>query len=328
MSSVRHVRKRIARAILVALSGLSVPAAALAQVSALPSPDNWTIEFMAGGAIGIASSGGTSSELPAGTPFTTAGSRPSRAVSSWYFGDGAALLNDVLAQFSSANGTSFATIMPIDAVVQQSAARRGRGVLFGARLTRTVSSRMLLELSVDRRPSSIAFTGSARDGLEASRASFQRAFQGLLATAPAANLSVTSTLDVASASGGQTQLTGALVFDVARIGRARVYVVGGGGVARDTSAVTATLTGTYRFLLLSTYTIAETDKTDVTVSGTPTTPAQAPTTALPTLTTPSVQFSTQAGSPSSLSATTKDIETFRSGLDSHVTFTAGIFVRF
>ena len=69
---------------------LVLPVAALAQTR------QWEIEVHAGGSLTSNPSGGTSTSPPPGTallsPIPT---RPTRRISSWYYGDGAALLNGV-----------------------------------------------------------------------------------------------------------------------------------------------------------------------------------------------------------------------------------------
>ena len=92
-TSSRHVRGSVVRALEAMAAGallLLVPVLAEAQTQ----PGKWTIEFYGGGSSSSAPSG--ESAIPSfapGTPFTAESGQPSRAVSSWYFGDGAALLN-------------------------------------------------------------------------------------------------------------------------------------------------------------------------------------------------------------------------------------------
>src|SRR5258707_886619 len=83
---------------LLFLFGSAAPA--LAQVPSPAAPvrvageARWEGDVHAGGAFGKAPTGGSPfGAFPGGDGFTTAGSRPSRYASIWYFGDGAALLN-------------------------------------------------------------------------------------------------------------------------------------------------------------------------------------------------------------------------------------------
>src|SRR5688572_3578875 len=92
-SRTAQMQSHVAR-LMISCAGLLVLQAAPASAQNAPK---WEIEFHAGGLVTNNPTDGTTALPPAGAAFTTAGARPSRRVSSWYFGDGAALLNEVLA---------------------------------------------------------------------------------------------------------------------------------------------------------------------------------------------------------------------------------------
>jgi hypothetical protein len=364
--------KRLARIAVCAGAACGLPAMASAQSSS-PRAPKWAIDVYTGAAAVSGSTGGTAAtDFPAGSPFTTVAGRPSRVVPSWFFGDGAALLNDVLSQFAAAGATTFPRIKPLDAALRAGGSSDGHGAVFGARLSRDISRRLAIEVSADRRTSSHAFGHNLTDALEAARDSFKSAFDAFLATVPATGLNVSSTLSTTQSAGHQVQLGGALRWRLAARGRLGAYLTGGGGVAMTTGgAPEATLNGAYSFRLLSTYGMAETDrvtikvapaktaalgfagagatwdlsrhlalKADVRVSfvsanavttirAAPSSEAQSPTAVLPSLTSPSIQFSTQSSIPSSLGGASSEMTTFTAaGWDRHVAATIAIVRRF
>src|ERR687898_516102 len=86
---------------LLLLVVVSWPSAhAFAQQSPASEERTWEIEVHAGGIRVGKPTDATMAMPPAGEPFTTANGRPSRYVSSWYFGDGAALRNQNAAAFT------------------------------------------------------------------------------------------------------------------------------------------------------------------------------------------------------------------------------------
>lgn len=355
----------------MALLLLGAPAIAVAQA---PTPRRaWTFEFYAGAALVPATSSGSAfAGFGTGTPFTTQSGRPSRVVPSWYFGDGAALLNDVMGQFSTLAGTTLRRITPLDSALVSAAASHGRQAAFGARLHRQLTARAGIEFGFERSPDAAELTGAMQDALAASRDSFKLVFQDLLATAPVTNVTVTSTLAIPERSSSRNQLTAALTWQVMQRQRLSAQLIVGAGLAMHSGdALEATLTGSYTFRLLNAFTMTETDRAVVSVSeprraamglvgagvawelsprvslradvrvalssagestvvsGTPVSSAQSPTSVLPSTTTPSIQFSTTTGVPSSLGGTSTSVTTFSgSGLNRRVAFTLGIVRRF
>lgn len=349
---------------------LCVPATAGAQTQTKRA--KWTVELYAGSTWIVGSQGGSADAgFPAGPVFTTTTGRPSRAVPSWFFGDGAALLNEALGQFAATGGTTFPRIVPLDAALGSGGSAQSGGAAFGVRLGRDLTDRLSVELSVDRRVSSLAFSSGMTDALGATRDSFKSAFDSLLATVPATNVSVTSTLSTSNPSGSQMQYGAAFNWKASGRGRLGVHLTAGGGALTSGGDSEATLTGVYSFRLLSAFTIAETDravvkitpgktagvalagggltwalsrgvalKADVrasfvaarattTVRGTPSSAPQSPTAVLPSLTTPSIQFSSQQGIATSLSGVSSEVTTFRStGWARQVAATIAIVRRF
>ncbi len=269
LTSPRFVRRpatRVcARLAAVALIGLW-PAAAQAQNAA--RPDKWTIELYGGGSSSSSSSsGGATPTFAPGTPFTTEAGQPSRAVSSWYFGDGAALLNQVQARFAAINGTPFPEITPLDSAFGGGGASRKSGGAFGIRVGRALTSKLSLEFSAERSLAKLGLTSALQDALEASRASFEDAFRALLSTAPVTNLTVSSQLTTPARANSQTRVAGAVKWTVLSGRKLEAYLTAGGGVMLNSGeGPQAVLNGRYTFRLFGAFVMDETDRVVVSVT--------------------------------------------------------------
>lgn len=240
---------------------LLLPIAAAAQTPAKPKPakqptgPQWEVSFNGGFATGSATPGGVSSIPPAGETFTMAdGLTPTRAVSSWYFGDGASLLNQVL-QFRGVTNRLQSLHLP-----DWPAASRQSGLQVGARIARHVKGGVWLEGGVDVGLDPLGFDNEVRDRVENTRADFETAFKALAASAPAiiAASTVTSTADF-NPSGRRLIVSGVIQYrgDGPKM---RPYLLAGVGAATASGdPATVTLTGTYRFTPPGQAAIEETD---------------------------------------------------------------------
>jgi hypothetical protein len=221
-----------------------VPSVPAPQRTTAPRPQantyyKWEIDFHTGAAWGNAP-GGTTTLPAAGSTFPMFNGAPTRSVRSWYFGDGAALLN---AHMSSINQS--ARITPLDAALTASSVTPGTANPFGVRVSRALNPRMRLEFGFDMQ-GSVGLTEDAESAAEATRATFQSAFDTRLSLGLSGR-AVTSTLATAGGS-RQLLLTGALTFDIRQTGRLRPYVVVGGGPMMFTGDdANLTLSGDYRF---------------------------------------------------------------------------------
>ena len=216
----------------------------------------WEIEVHGGGAFGSHPSDGTGNLPPAGPAFTTSSLRTSRRASSWYFGDGAALLNAINASFGSSVVSG--RIVPLDPVLMQSGARWNSSGGLGFRVSRAVSRRLSAEFTVDAPLGQLKLTDGLLAGVEASRASFISAWNeqtGLIRSGSAlifTNPSVTSTAAISDQRGRQIFTTGAVTFDLLTRGRMVPYATGGAGVISNVGgSPSVTLTGNYRFTSLN-----------------------------------------------------------------------------
>lgn len=361
-------------AVAAGLSALAPPAVSAQVMSPGPKRDaKWTAEVYAGAAMSPTATGGDAAPFPAGSAFRTEPGAPSRANASWYFGDGAALFNEVNAQFAARFNVRFPQLTPLDGMLTSAAlGRRGAGA-FGVRASRRLTRRFGVEASLDTSHERLEVTTAAREAIEAARASFERGFSGLLATLPQSRLQVTSTAEIdAAASARRRTITGAVTIALMKHGRFAVHaLVGGGREFGRAEAIEARLRGNYQFRFIDTYPINESDtvtirfadrasggvgvvgggvtsdvggrhgvradvRVMVTGSGIRTAvdasaSAQrtAPFVALPSNTSPSLQFSTIASERSSLGGSIAGLTTFTGrGPDTRLLLTVGYFVRF
>lgn len=349
----------------------AAPAFAQAGAARRPSQRKWTLEVHGG--IGIQPApAGSPGQLPAGSAFGTASGSTSRANASWFFGDGALLFNQVKAQFATLYRVQFAEIVPLDAVITTRAFDSPRTPGFGVRVARSIVRRVALELSIDQAEAKPRLSGATRDAIEATRASFESGFRGLLGTIPQTGLQVASTAEVVQSRSSETSLTAAVVVSPIMRGGLTVYALAGGGQLRsEGTPIEVRLRGQYQFRVFDQYPINESDsvvirvtrastvpmavvgagvtidigarlavRVDVrdhigrtgfgmTLDASPAVSAGTPAIAVPSLTTPSVQFSTVSGVRSSLSGTTTGLQTFTSGRqESRLLTSAGLVLRF
>jgi hypothetical protein len=347
------------------LFALSASPAAAQPPSAGQS--KWEVEVHGGGAFGGAGHDGSGQLPPAGETFTTLVGRPSRRVSSWYFGDGVELLNGV----NSVLPTT-ARMTAIDPALDAAAIEQSSGGLLGVRVTRVLNSRFSVDVTVDYGLARYDLNDEAVSTIEAARGGFSAAWNGLLSTGPFPNSVVTSEATIGRRGVRQVITTGALTIRLPRQGRLDPYVTAGGGVASSVGdGPGATLNGTYRFLLIGAASYEDRDavtvrveapdhvfagvlgagfryavssrwglrvdfrdylipnRTETFVSATPSTTRGTPPLALASFSTPSMQFST-APPPSTYSGPAiADFRTFEaSGIQNRLNLAAGVYWRF
>jgi len=329
----------------------------------------WELEFHGGGGFVNDPALNGTSNLPApGSPFTTTIGTTSRTTPSWYFGDGAALLNQVNAAVGAG-----ASITPLDPVLRSSLISLPSSTSAGVRLSRAISHRFGAEVTFDYNFARWQLTPPALAAVEASRASFLSAFNALIATGPHAKPAVTSSSGNVDQLGRQTFTTGALIINLKTTGNLVPYVTAGAGVNLNAgSTPSVSLAGTYQFQILGFYPVNEHDTVTVkssvenrwvavtggglkyffsrrwgvrldartylgrrtvatSVSASPVTlTSSQPQGATATFTTPSVQFSNNIGvGRSSLALPVSDFRTFSGdGTQSVVNVTGGVIFRF
>src|SRR5215510_14673184 len=115
----------------------------LLPCSASAQDRRWEIEGYAGVLASQAASAGSVSLPPPGAPIVTSTPTfPSRATSSWFFGDGATLLNGVLEDFGQTN-----RIVPFDPLFAPPPFTHPAA--FGLRVRRRLNPRVALEVGVE-----------------------------------------------------------------------------------------------------------------------------------------------------------------------------------
>lgn len=224
--------------------------------------DKWEVEVHGGMTQASSPSGGGAKLPDPGAPFRTLGGLglPSRRVSSWYFGDGAVLLNQVNAAFGIAP-----RITPLDPVLQSTVVRTGSS-LFGIRVGRRINERFGAEFSFDYSRSQLEMTGTDVSAIEASRVSFISAWNGVIATAPILFQSpvVTSTSTMVNRAGRQAFTVGALDINLTKAGKLTPFAILGAGVVSHLGdAPSVTIAGRYRFLFGGVIPVEESDTVTV-----------------------------------------------------------------
>jgi hypothetical protein len=221
---------------LVMLFAIAIPGAANAQ---------WQAGCQGGAMFSNSGKGGTAALPAAGVPLTTVTGLSSRRVTSWFFGDGAALLNQV------SSGRGSATITPLDAVLNSLAVEREDARTFGCHISHKIAARVTAEFSVDYSGAQLTTSDAALAAIEAGRASFVSAFSAPLPAGqggmtPLAAAAATTTVD--NVRGHQVFTTAVLHINLRAAGKLIPYATLGGGIVSNRGgAPTATLTGNYRF---------------------------------------------------------------------------------
>lgn len=248
-----------ARTACCAFEGLALIAFLNGPVAAQTGRGQWDVEVHIGGAAAINSTDGTVALPAPGAAFTTLVGFPSRRESSWYFGDGTVLLNQV----SNALGVG-PRITALDPVLQSSLERRS-DVVFGARVSRRISRRVAAELSVDYSRGALELPASSVSGTDATSASFISAWRGVLATniffvSPV----VTSTVANRSREGHQVFTLGSAVIDLTKPSKLTPFAIAGAGfVANIGDAPSLTLAGKYQFQFGGVIPVSESDTVTV-----------------------------------------------------------------
>jgi len=214
----------------------------------------WEVSFRGGLALGTSGPDASPTLPPAGQTFIMADSiTPTRAVSSWFLGDGAALLNQVLLlRGAGARLDGLETNWPM--------ASRRTGPQVGGSIARHVSGGLWLEFAADVGLDPLGFDGAARDAIEAARAGYEHALNALAGSAASVitGANITATADIAN--GGQRLLTSVVVHYRSTAPRMRPYLLAGIGFGTALGGdATARLTGTNRFTTPSQAAIEETD---------------------------------------------------------------------
>jgi hypothetical protein len=248
-------------AVSAVVSVIGLAPAATAQTT---GSGKWEIEFHGGGMLPANVAAGAIRLPGHGGVFTTSGIygppappvlviATSRRESSWYFGDGAALFNQTAIALA-ANPVAMTAAFPgrvitLDPVLGRSLGRAPRAGSIGMRVSRELTRRLAAELSVDYSLAQLQITQANSESIEATRASFIAAFDGLITSNPGRILrSLTSTAALDHGSAHQVFTSGALIINLRRRGRVVPYAAVGASLNAVTGTLPrAMLNGNYQF---------------------------------------------------------------------------------
>ncbi|HJZ78310.1 MAG TPA: hypothetical protein VKE51_41565 [Vicinamibacterales bacterium] len=237
---------------LIAFICLCVPATAQSQNR------QWEVEGYAGVLAAQPASAGSITIPPPGAPLVTSTPTfPARATSSWFFGDGATLLNGVLQDFQRP-----ARIAPLDPAFGP--LRSAHPAAFGARVRRRLNAHVSLEIAVDALGGSPIRTRDVTDAVAATRDSFAPAFADLFASGPFSRTVIFAQGETDEGDFRETAFTAAFNRDVGRLGGLQPYfTVGAGVVAASGTPPSATLQGHYFTTILGEVPIDEIDRVSI-----------------------------------------------------------------
>lgn len=213
----------------------------------------WEIELYGGASFGRTPTGGTKTLPNPGPPIlTTNFNFPSRQIPSWFFGDGATLLNDANLDLDVSS-----RVVPLDAALASLPA--GSGGAFGVRVRRPLTRRLSAEAAVDFMLGSASGEALSK-AIAQTRDSFKAAFAGLLATGPFSNVVIDATSAARTGVERNLAVTGAVHYRLVPIGPFMAYAVGGVGILTGASQLpSGTIDGRYRFVILNEVPIDESD---------------------------------------------------------------------
>ena len=247
---------------IVALLLVAAPSAATAQTTPTSASSSRRVEIEGYGSIGTLLSAGeaTLSLPPAGAPIATSSPLfPSRRVSSWFFGDGAALLNDVNAQLALS-----ARITPLDAAIATigRVAETDNGM--GGRLRIRTAPHVWTELAVDITGITTGVPDDLLNAALETRASYVDAMTALFASGPFSGTNVTATASFSKARWRDVTTTLAANVELGRVaGITPSITLGAGVVTRTGTQPEMSLDGRYRTKILGVVPIDETDRVAV-----------------------------------------------------------------
>jgi hypothetical protein len=234
--------RRVGGIALAVAAGLLVWSAPARAQHAPPQP-RWEIEGYGGFAFGrIPASGSTTFPDP-GAPITTSNpTLPSRQTPSWFFGDGASLLNEVLGELALPNRLS-----PLDAAIAAPGFSSGGKGGFGFRIRRSITRGLSVEFSVDFLTGSPVLSDDFLASVESSRASFETALRALLVSGPFTSVNASATSAVSQGTAHDIAVSGALNVPFGHLGAFRPYfTVGGGTLSGQGRPPSVELDGSYQ----------------------------------------------------------------------------------
>jgi len=218
-----------------------------------PDPDrHWEVEVHGGGNFPVNPTSGSSNLPNPGLTFNTVGPSTTRAVPSFYFGDGALLTSQFVTALG--NPTVGPGVTPLDAVLNASIVRRQNGGDLGGRVSYDLNRRVSLEVNLDYSFGELAYTGGSLINAQATSDSWQTFFSSWVqgsACGICSNTNVSSTLTVRNNQGHTLLFTGNANVNWWTTGKFIPYVTVGVGLLSHTGDTPSmNLAGTYQYLFV------------------------------------------------------------------------------
>jgi opacity protein-like surface antigen len=221
----------------------------LALVAATTTPafagQGWEIEAHGGVFTSTNPDRGTSGLPPVGPDIPLNGPLPTsitRQVPSWYFGDGAAILNEIIGIRSPAR------IAPLDPLLTSRIVDRQSGGSVGIRVDLGLTPRFGVEFAFDAARGHLALRQASKSLVAASAASFSPVWNVLLGFPSGSTQTVTSDATLDDKQGHQLVTSGSLLVNLLTKSAFTPYVTAGAGyIAAGDDAPSVTLAGNYSF---------------------------------------------------------------------------------
>jgi opacity protein-like surface antigen len=228
---------------------LAVPLAVVATATQASAGQGWEIDVHGGALMSTNPTSGTSALPPAGPDLPLNGPASNsitRRVPSWYLGDGAAILNQILGARSPVK------IEPLDPILQSRVVERQSGSSVGVRVDRLLTPRFGVEFALDSTQGQLTLRSTTKNLITASQASFLATWNTLLNAPSGGSQVVTSDAALDDERGRQVVTAGALLINLLSSASLSPYVaVGAGYIAGRNGAPSVTLVGNYDFMFPS-----------------------------------------------------------------------------
>lgn len=226
--------------------------------SAAAQERRWELEAYGGAVAARTATDGERTLPPAGAAIVTSNPLfPSREVPSWFFGDGAVLLNDVNEAFQGAS-----RITALDPLFAGTGA--GRTGVAGVRLRRSGGGRTSMEIAVEYLGGAAVAAPDLEATVASARRTFAETFTDLLRSGPFTSVGVDATAEVTAGERRELAATVSFNTDVGSAGPLTPYVTFGGGIVTGIGSLpSAQLSGRYRFSVLGQVPIDESDRVSI-----------------------------------------------------------------
>jgi hypothetical protein len=227
------------------LGSFAIPLVVMATAAPASAGQGWEIDVHGGVLTSTNPTNGTSALPPAGAdiPLGPLSTSFTRRVPSWYFGDGAAILNQILGVRSPVR------IVPLDPILQSRVVERQSGASVGVRVDRSLTPRFGAEFALDQAQGALTLRSTATDLLTTAQAAFLTTWNMLLNAPAGGSQVVTADATLDDKRGRQVVTSGALLINLLSSTTFTPYVaVGAGYIAARGDSPSITVVGNYDFM--------------------------------------------------------------------------------